>query len=290
LCVWHRTAASKSKSRVRPQSVKCGAEAALYVERAPPRAGLFLSPANNRHLTYAAADDRRRIAHRCALGVADRAAGLLHQHSLLVSEAYRCDVPTAHAERDYAAREHVALPTHVLLPGLVNAHTHAAMSLLRASPTMCRSSLARAIDLASRGPLCRRRLRLRRDLACRAEMLRGGITCCNDMYFFPDAAARAYRASGMRAMLGLPVLDFPTPYAADADAIYTPGLGTRRLEARAAPFVFACAARSVYRHRRTWTKIVTFAVNSISPFRPTAGNARRANEESAEHHTARCNG
>jgi 5-methylthioadenosine/S-adenosylhomocysteine deaminase len=44
-----------------------------------------------------------------------------------------------------------------------------------------------------------------------AEMLRGGITCCNDMYFYPDAAARAYEIAGMRALLGMPVLDFPTP-------------------------------------------------------------------------------
>ena len=59
-------------------------------------------------------------------------AGLLHQHSLLVREGRIVAVaPTALAERDYAAREHVALATHVLLPGLVNAHTHAAMSLLR---------------------------------------------------------------------------------------------------------------------------------------------------------------
>ncbi|HVR93114.1 MAG TPA: TRZ/ATZ family hydrolase, partial [Casimicrobiaceae bacterium] len=59
-------------------------------------------------------------------------AGLLHHHSLLVSEGrIVAMVPTGNAERDYAAREHVALPTHVLLPGLVNAHTHAAMSLLR---------------------------------------------------------------------------------------------------------------------------------------------------------------
>ena len=60
-----------------------------------------------------------------------------------------------------------------------------------------------------------------------AEMLRGGITCCNDMYFYPDAAARAYEIAGMRALLGMPVLDFPTPYAADADAYLTRGLAAR---------------------------------------------------------------
>ena len=58
-------------------------------------------------------------------------------------------------------------------------------------------------------------------------MLRGGITCCNDMYFYPDAAARAYENAGMRAMLGMPILDFPTPYAADADAYLRRGLAAR---------------------------------------------------------------
>ena len=68
------------------------------------------------------------------------------------------------------------------------------------------------------GALRRAGVRLRRSRLAAAEMLRGGITCCNDMYFFPDATARALLAAGMRAMLGLPVLDFPTPYAADPTA------------------------------------------------------------------------
>jgi 5-methylthioadenosine/S-adenosylhomocysteine deaminase len=44
-----------------------------------------------------------------------------------------------------------------------------------------------------------------------AEMLRGGVTCCNDMYFFPEAGARAFLELGLRAMLGMPILDFPPP-------------------------------------------------------------------------------
>ena len=156
-------------------------------------------------------------------------AGLLHQHSLLVSEGrIVAIVPTAIAERDYAARDHVALPTHVLLPGLVNAHTHAAMSLLRgvADDVPLKAWLEQSIwpresrfvdaDFVYDG-----------TLLAAAEMLQGGITCCNDMYFFPDAAARAYRTSGMRAMLGLPILDFPTPYAADADGYLHTGLAAR---------------------------------------------------------------
>ena len=85
-------------------------------------------------------------------------------------------------------------------------------------------------------------------LLAAAEMLRGGITCCNDMYFYPDAAARAYEIAGMRALLGVPVLDFPTPYAADADAYLTQGLAARDA------FRHVAAARRSRWHRTRRTR------------------------------------
>jgi len=189
-------------------------------------------------------------------------AGLLHLHSLLVSEGrIVAIVPTAIAERDYTAREHVALLTHVLLPGLVNAHTHAAMSLLRgvADDVPLKAWLEQSIwpresrfvdaDFVYDG-----------TLLAAAEMLQGGITCCNDMYFFPDAAARAYRASGMRAMLGLPILDFPTPYAADADGYLHVGLAARDAWKHEPRLLFSLSPHAPYTVAdATWTKIVTFA-------------------------------
>jgi len=63
-------------------------------------------------------------------------------------------------------------------------------------------------------------------LAC-AEMLRGGVTCMNDMYFFPEAAAQAVLQAGMRANLGMVVIDFPTNYASDADDYLAKGLALR---------------------------------------------------------------
>jgi len=63
-------------------------------------------------------------------------------------------------------------------------------------------------------------------LAC-AEMLRGGVTCFNDMYFFPEAALEAALEAGMRASLGLIVIDFPSAYAADADDYLAKGLALR---------------------------------------------------------------
>ncbi|HMI11360.1 MAG TPA: amidohydrolase family protein, partial [Bradyrhizobium sp.] len=110
-------------------------------------------------------------------------AGLLHQHSLLVSEGrIVAMVPTAHAERDYSAREQVALPTHVLLPGLVNAHTHAAMSLLRGvgDDVPLEAWLERSI-WPREGRFVDADFVYDGTLLAAAEMLRGGVTCCNDM-------------------------------------------------------------------------------------------------------------
>jgi 5-methylthioadenosine/S-adenosylhomocysteine deaminase len=97
-------------------------------------------------------------------------------------------------------------------------------------------------------------------LLAAAEMLRGGITCCNDMYFHPDAAARAYEVAGMRALLGAPVLDFPTPYAADADAYLALGLAARDRFKHVPLLTFALAPHAPYTvSDETWAKIVMFA-------------------------------
>src|SRR5258708_20097754 len=58
-------------------------------------------------------------------------------------------------------------------------------------------------------------------------MLRGGVTCFNEMYFFPEAAARAALDAGMRAALGIIAFEFPTAYAADADDYIAKGLAAR---------------------------------------------------------------
>jgi 5-methylthioadenosine/S-adenosylhomocysteine deaminase len=57
--------------------------------------------------------------------------------------------------------------------------------------------------------------------------LRGGITCFNDMYFFPEASIQAVLASGMRAAIGMIIIDFPTAYASDADDYLAKGLALR---------------------------------------------------------------
>jgi 5-methylthioadenosine/S-adenosylhomocysteine deaminase len=155
--------------------------------------------------------------------------GVLIDHALIIDQQrIVAVVPTSVADRSYAPRSRILLARHVLLPGLVNAHTHAAMALFRGiaddvplnvwleQHIWPREGRFAAADFVYDGA----------RLAA-AEMLKGGITCCNDMYFFPDATARACLELGMRAMLGLPVLDFPTPYAADPDGYLQKGLAVR---------------------------------------------------------------
>ena len=137
-------------------------------------------------------------------------------------------LPAAEAQARYQARRVVRLPRHALIPGLVNLHCHCAMTLLRGLsddvPLMAWLSEhiwpaeAKHVDdeFVHDG-----------SLLAMAEMLRGGVTCVNDMYFFPEATARAALRAGMRAMLGVIAVEFPSAYAADAASYLAKGLATR---------------------------------------------------------------
>lgn len=137
-------------------------------------------------------------------------------------------LPRADAEAQFVARERVELPDHVLLPGLVNTHTHAAMSLMRglADDLPLMRWLESAIWPAERRFVAPDFVRTGTELAA-CEMLLGGVTCANEMYFFPDAAAEAFDACGMRALVGMTIIDFPSAYASDADDYLHKGLMAR---------------------------------------------------------------
>ena len=126
-------------------------------------------------------------------------------------------LPAAAAAGRFASYETLDLPDHVLVPGLVNAHTHAAMSLMRglADDLPLMRWLEDHIWPAEGRHVSPAMVRDGTLLAC-AEMLRGGITCFNDMYFFPDASLEAARGAGMRVALGIIVFEFPSVYASDA--------------------------------------------------------------------------
>jgi len=157
------------------------------------------------------------------------AGAVFEGHSVAVGDGViEAVLPAADAALRFADYERVPLPRQVLIPGLVNAHTHAAMTLLRglADDMPLMRWLTEHIwpmemrhvspDFVRDGTL----------LAC-AEMLRGGVTCFNDMYFFPEATLDAVLQAGIRAALGAIVVEFPSSYAADPDDYLQKGLALR---------------------------------------------------------------
>jgi len=154
---------------------------------------------------------------------------VLENHAVVVDKGRILAVlPQDEAASRFSARSHKRLEQHVLIPGLVNLHTHAAMSLLRglADDLPLMEWLQHHIWPAEAQHVSEQFVYDGTLLAC-AEMLRGGITCFNDMYFFPGAAADAALASGMRAAIGLIAVDFPSSYATDTDDYLAKGLAIR---------------------------------------------------------------
>ena len=154
---------------------------------------------------------------------------VLADHAVAVRGGRIVDLLGQDAARTrYAADKVVELPQHVLIPGLVNLHTHAAMSLLRgiADDLPLMRWLQEAIWPAESRHVSAAFVRDGTLLAA-AEMIRGGITTCSDMYFHPEAAAEAFAAAGMRAVVGAVALEFPTSYASDPDDYLRKGLAAR---------------------------------------------------------------
>jgi len=217
-------------------------------------------------------------------------AGTLVDHALVVDDGRIVALaPSASIERDYLAQTRVALPTHVLIPGLVNAHTHAAMVLLRgiADDVPLKPWLEDHI-WPREGRHVSPEFVADGTLHAAAEMLKGGITCANDMYFYPDAAAHAYEAAGMRALIGMPVLDFQTPYASDADVYLAKGFAARDAFKHSPRLAFALAPHAPYTvGDETWRKIVMYARQldlpihtHIAETRTEVDDARAASGES----------
>lgn len=155
--------------------------------------------------------------------------------------------PTARALERFDAGEVIRLERHALIPGLVNLHCHAAMTLMR--------GIADDLPLMAwlREHIWPAEARHVSDefvhdgsLLAMAEMLRGGVTCVNDMYFFPEATARAALRAGMRAALGVIVLEFPSAYAADASGYLQKGLATRDSYRGEALLTFCLAPHAPY--------------------------------------------
>ncbi len=152
---------------------------------------------------------------------------VLEAHALAVRDGVIVHIlPNAEADLRWRAREVLSLDRHVLIPGLINAHTHAAMALFRglADDLPLIDWLTRHIWPAEQRWVADEFVRAGTRLAT-AEMLRSGTTCFNDMYFFPNRVAELAAEAGTRVVAGLILIDFPTPWATDADEYLSKGLG-----------------------------------------------------------------
>ncbi|TWI11906.1 TRZ/ATZ family hydrolase [Aerolutibacter ruishenii] len=147
---------------------------------------------------------------------------VLEDHAVVVTGGVvQAVLPRPLARQRFSAREVVSRPDGALIPGLVNAHTHNPMTLLRGvaddlplmqwlqghiwpieAEVIGPEFVADGVSLAI------------------AEMLRGGTTCANENYFFPDVQAAVYKRHGFRAVVGLPVIDFPTAWARTSDEYF----------------------------------------------------------------------
>jgi len=151
---------------------------------------------------------------------------VLEDHSIAIDHGRIIDLlPTEEASNKYTARHDIDRKQHALIPGLINAHTHIAMSLFRglADDLPLMEWLNGHIWPAEQKHVNPEFMRLGTELGI-AEMLKSGTTCFNDMYFYPNVVAHTASELNMRAVVGIIVIDFPSAWAADANEYFTKGL------------------------------------------------------------------
>jgi len=169
--------------------------------------------------------------------------------------------PQAEAQIKFDAASVVDLDDHILMPGLVNAHGHAAMSLLRgyADDLPLQPWLEEHIWPVEARVLSAEFVADGTNLAM-AEMIKTGTTCFADMYFFADTVAEQVQRSGMRSQIGFTVFDFPTAGGKDPDDYIHKGLQLRDTYKGDGLIKIACAPHAPYTvGDETMRRIATYA-------------------------------
>lgn len=192
----------------------------------------------------------------------------LNQHAIAVDKGIiKAILPISEARLRYKPQQTITLNDHALIPGLINLHTHAAMTLMRGFsddlPLM--EWLNKYIWPIENQHVDSQFVLDGTQLAC-AEMIKGGITCFNDMYFFPESCAEAAIHAGMRAAIGMIVIDFPTAYASDADDYLAKGLKLRDQYHQHPLLSFCFAPHAPYTvSDKTFSSILTYAEQLNTP-------------------------
>ena len=173
---------------------------------------------------------------------------VLENHSVVIDEARILAVlPVEQARRRYPEAKAIDLSDHVLLPGLINMHTHSPMTLLRgfADDLPLQEWLNGYIWPAETRFVSPEFVADGTRLAI-AEMLRAGTTCFNDNYFFPDVMAEVSDQAGIRASIGLPIIELPTAWAGDVDEYLEKGLALLQNQTTSSLVTFTFAPHAPY--------------------------------------------
>ena len=215
----------------------------------------------------ARADDTTLITARWIIPVIPRDAVLEHHTLVIARSEIVALIPSSVALERYPAAPVIELPHHALIPGLINLHTHAAMTLMRglADDLPLMPWLRDHIWPAESKVACADFVRDGTLLAC-AEMLRGGVTCFNDMYFFPQATAHAALQAGMRAAIGIIAVEFSSAYASDAADYLGKGIAVRDAMRDENLLTFCLAPHAPYTvSNATFERIATYAAELDLP-------------------------
>ncbi len=169
---------------------------------------------------------------------------VLSDHAVIVTDGRIVDLlPLAAALQHYQPSVQVRRPDHALIPGLVNTHVHAAMTLFRGlgGDRPLETWLREAIWPVERRWVGAEMVRDGTELAI-AEMISAGITCFSDQYFFPEIVAETAVDLNMRAMVGTPVVDLETSWASDAEECLQKGADLVHDPYAGHPLISSCYA------------------------------------------------
>lgn len=189
------------------------------------------------------------LVARYLLPMAPDETVVLENHAVVMDAGLILGVlPVDEADEMYEPRERIERLDHVVLPGLINAHTHTGMTLMRGrgddQPLLewlhetvwpIETAFASSPEFSEDGALL-----------SVAEMLRGGITSFSDMYWFPEAAAKVALKSGMRAVIGMIIIGFPSAYATTPDDYIEKGHAVRDKYAHEPTLHFTYAPHAPY--------------------------------------------
>lgn len=171
-------------------------------------------------------DKSERIIHAKWIITCEDENKILEHHALVIRNGkIHAIIPSKDAAEKYPSAFHSQYNSHALLPGFINSHTHIAMNVFRglADDLELMNWLTNYIWPAERKWVSQEMV-YDASLLAMAEMIRCGTTCFNDMYFFLQDTAKAADMAGLRAHIGITIIDFPTKWAQNIDEYFSKGI------------------------------------------------------------------